>query len=100
MSEKQPFLRAAGLVGAIIVCSRVLGLVRDMVLSACFGATRMGDLFLVAFELPNLVRRVLGEGSLSAFVVPIVTKVRSEEGEEKAWRFASNALTVLAALSL
>ena len=100
MNEKQPFLRAAGLVGAIIACSRVLGLVRDMVLSACFGATRMGDLFLVAFELPNLVRRVLGEGSLSAFVVPIVTKVRSEEGEEKAWRFGSNALTVLAALSL
>lgn len=100
MSEKRSFLKAAGIVGAITLLSRVLGLVRDMVLAACFGASRMGDIFLIAFELPNLVRRILGEGSLSAFVVPIFTDARNREGRERAWRFASNALTTLGLVAL
>lgn len=99
-SEKRPFLRAAGLVGAITLVSRFLGLARDVVLGACLGASRMGDVFWAAFELPNLARRVLGEGSLSAFIVPIFTKVRGEKGEAAAWRFASNALTVMGAATL
>ncbi len=99
-SGRRSFLRAAGLVGIITLISRFLGLVRDMVVAAAFGATRYGDIFNIAFELPNLVRRVLGEGSLSAFIVPVFTKVRDADGEARAWRFASNALTVLAALSL
>ena len=99
-SGRRSFLRAAGLVSVITLISRFLGLVRDVVVAAAFGATRYGDIFNIAFELPNLVRRVLGEGSLSAFIVPIFTKVRDAEGDGRAWRFASNALTVLAALSL
>lgn len=95
MSERQPFLRAAGIVGIITLFSRCLGLVRDMVLAALFGASRLGDVFLIAFELPNLARRILGEGSLSAFIVPIFTQVRKEQGTDAGWRFASNALTTL-----
>ncbi|NQU41693.1 murein biosynthesis integral membrane protein MurJ [bacterium] len=100
MSEKKPFLRAAGVVGAITLLSRVLGLARDMVLAAVFGASRVGDIFLIAFELPNLARRILGEGSLSAFIVPIFSKVRTDEGEEAGWKFASNALTTVGLFSL
>ncbi len=98
--QKRPFLQAARLVGVITLVSRFLGLLRDAVLASCFGASRISDIFWFAFELPNLVRRVLGEGSLSAFIVPIISKVRSEEGSKAAWRFASNALTVLAVLTL
>jgi putative peptidoglycan lipid II flippase len=87
-------------VGAATIFSRILGLVRDMVLAAALGSTRVADLFWIAFELPNLMRRVLGEGSLSAFVVPVFAKERLEKGEEAGWQFASNALTVLAAFSL
>jgi putative peptidoglycan lipid II flippase len=98
--SRRPLLEAAGLVGGVTILSRILGLVRDMVLAAALGATRVADVFWIAFELPNLMRRVLGEGSLSAFVVPIFAKERLERGEEAGWRFASNALTVLAAFSL
>jgi len=95
MSEKRPFLRAAGVVGFITVISRFLGLLRDMVLASVFGASRIGDIFQIAFELPNMTRRVLGEGSLSAFIVPIFSRVRAEEGEKRGWQFASNALTTI-----
>ncbi|KPK76413.1 MAG: hypothetical protein AMJ79_06755 [Phycisphaerae bacterium SM23_30] len=98
--QKQSFLHAARLVGVITLASRILGLLRDAVLASCFGASRISDIFWFAFELPNLMRRVLGEGSLSAFIVPILSKVRTEEGTASVWRFASNALTVLAALTL
>lgn len=100
MTEKKPFLQAAGLVGGIIAISRLLGLVRDMVLASVFGASRFADVFLIAFELPNLTRRILGEGSLSAFIVPIFSRVRAEEGEERGWKFASNALTTIGLASL
>ena len=70
--QKRPFLQAARLVGVITLASRFLGLARDVVLASCFGASRISDIFWFAFELPNLVRRVLGEGSLSAFIVPII----------------------------
>jgi putative peptidoglycan lipid II flippase len=95
MSEKRPFLRAAGVVGFITIISRFLGLFRDMVLASVFGASRIGDIFQIAFELPNMTRRVLGEGSLSAFIVPIFSRVRAEEGEKRSWQFASNALTTI-----
>ena len=97
---KKPFLYAARLVSLITLASRILGLVRDIVLAACFGASRISDIFWFAFELPNLLRRVLGEGALSAFIVPIITKVRTEQGSASAWRLASNALTVLALITL
>ncbi len=71
-----------------------------MVLTTCFGMNWVGDVFLLAFEIPNLARRILGEGSLSAFIVPIFTKLRAQEGAESGWRFACNALTVLAVFSL
>ncbi|MFP4580294.1 MAG: murein biosynthesis integral membrane protein MurJ [Candidatus Sumerlaeia bacterium] len=100
MSERKPFLKSAGIVSAITLFSRCLGLVRDMVLAACFGASRTGDIFLIAFELPNLARRILGEGSLSAFIVPVFSRVRKAEGEDGGWRFASNALTTLGLFSL
>lgn len=93
-------LRTARLVGGITLISRVLGLLRDMVLTACFGMTWVADVFMLAFEVPNLVRRILGEGSLSAFIVPIFSKMRAEEDMDAAWRFACNALTVLAFVSL
>ncbi|MCP4712826.1 MAG: murein biosynthesis integral membrane protein MurJ [Planctomycetes bacterium] len=97
---KKSFLYAARLVSLITLASRILGLVRDGVLAACFGASRISDIFWFAFELPNFFRRVLGEGALSAFIVPIFTKVRTEQGDTSAWRLASNALTVLSMITL
>jgi putative peptidoglycan lipid II flippase len=60
------------------------------------GHNWLSDTFQLSFEIPNLARRVLGEGSLSAFIVPVFTRKRTQEGEAAGWRFASNALVTMA----
>ena len=100
MSEKKSLLKAAGIVSAITLLSRMLGLVRDAVIAARLGAGYFSDCFNIAFEIPNLARRVLGEGSLSAFIVPVYSRTRKEESEEAGWRFVSNALNVFIILTL
>ncbi len=98
MSEKRTFIRSASIVAAITSLSRVLGLVRDATIGALLGATRVSDCFWLAYELPNLARRVLGEGSLSAFIVPLFSAERREKGEKEGWRYAANALTAITIL--
>src|SRR5437660_12491476 len=61
--------RATGIVGLAILCSRVLGLIREVVFAALFGAARYMDVFLTAFHAPNLLRDLLAVGALPpAFV--------------------------------
>ena len=69
-------LRNISVVAAVTMGSRVLGLVRDMLLSAVFGTTALASAFVTAFTLPNLFRRLLGEGALTAAFVPTATTVR------------------------
>lgn len=94
-SEKRAVLRAAGLVGGITLLSRFTGLIRDALLAAIFGSSRTLDVFLTSFELSNLTRRVLGEGALSSFVVPLLAERRHEAGEQAGWRFLNLAANVL-----
>ncbi len=93
-------MKAAGVVGAITLLSRVLGLVRDAVIAATLGAGYLSDCFNIAFEIPNLARRVLGEGALSAFIVPVYTQRRLEQSDEMGWRFVSNALNTFTLLTM
>jgi putative peptidoglycan lipid II flippase len=106
MSEKRSLsadqaglLRTAGWVGALTILSRVVGLLRDIVIASRLGANYISDCFNIAFEIPNLARRVLGEGALSAFIVPIYTHLRAEKGEKASWLFVSNALNCLVLVS-
>lgn len=98
-SEKRTVLRAAGLIGAITLLSRFTGLIRDSLLAAIFGSSRTLDVFLTSFELSNLTRRVLGEGALSSFVVPLMAERRHEDGEEAGWRFLNLAANVMLAVA-
>jgi putative peptidoglycan lipid II flippase len=65
---------ALGTIGAATLASRVLGYVRDMVVALAFGAGPVTDAFFVAFRIPNILRRLLGEGALSTAVVPVFTE--------------------------
>lgn len=94
MSEKRRLLHAAGLIGAFTLFSRFTGLLRDMVLAALFGATRLADTFNTSFELVNQIRRVLGEGALSSFIVPIFTEHRHADPKE-AWRFFNRTVNFM-----
>ena len=71
MSENRRIARAAGQVSALTLASRVAGLVRDAVTGYYFGAGPAADAFFVAFRLPNLLRRLVGEGAMSAAFVPV-----------------------------
>jgi len=87
--------RHAGLTGAATLVSRVLGLVRDQVIAALFGAGDEMDAFVVAFRIPNLVRDLFAEGAMSAAFVPTFTAYLTRRGRADAWRLANNVLTML-----
>jgi putative peptidoglycan lipid II flippase len=83
-------------VGLATVLSRLLGFARDMLIARMLGAGPVADAFLVAFRLPNLLRRVLGEGGLNAPFVPVYLDLRADSGVEAAKRFAGEAFAWLA----
>ncbi|MCI2430594.1 murein biosynthesis integral membrane protein MurJ [Candidatus Acetothermia bacterium] len=74
--------------------SRVLGLVRDVLIAHLFGASRAYDAYLIAFMIPHMLRRLLAEGALSSAFVPLFTERLSRESVNGATRFANNVLTV------
>ncbi|MCC7416511.1 MAG: murein biosynthesis integral membrane protein MurJ [Acidobacteria bacterium] len=88
-------VRSAGLTGAATLASRILGLVRDQVLAAIFGAGNDMDAFIVAFRIPNLVRDLFAEGAMSAAFVPTFTRHLTRDGRARAWRLGNNVLNAL-----
>ncbi|MBS3755682.1 MAG: murein biosynthesis integral membrane protein MurJ [Desulfobacterales bacterium] len=95
MDEKQNVSRAAGVIGLATLISRILGFVRDMVIAWFFGAGRLSDAFFVAFRIPNLLRRLFAEGTLSMAFVPVFTEQMSRHGREEAFALARSALRML-----
>ena len=83
--EQCAVARNAAVMGAATLVSRVLGFVRDAVLAFALGAGPLADAFLVAFRLPNLLRRLFGEGSLSMAFVSVFCATRSRQGDERAF---------------
>ncbi|MBB6429404.1 murein biosynthesis integral membrane protein MurJ [Algisphaera agarilytica] len=91
------FVGHAALVSALTLVSRMLGLVRDAVLAAVFGASMVLDAFLIGFIVPNLFRRLFGEGALTAAFIPRYTKLLKDD-PALARRFASLCVVVVAML--
>jgi len=92
--------RSAGLSGAATLTSRLLGLAREQVLAARFGAGNEMDAFYVAFRIPNLVRDLFAEGAMSAAFVPAFTRHLTLHGRAAAWRLANNVLNALLVTTL
>lgn len=86
--------RATGVVGVAILCSRVLGLVREVVFAALFGASRNMDAFLTAFRAPNMLRDLFAEGALSTAFVTTFSKKIAAEGDQSAWGLANKIATL------
>ena len=93
--EKQKVARAAGVVGAATLASRVGGFVRDLVIAYFFGAGPAADAFFVAFRIPNLLRRLFAEGTLTVAFVPVFTQAMTKEGQKAALRLARATATLL-----
>jgi putative peptidoglycan lipid II flippase len=85
-------------VGGATATSRILGFVRDMFIAAALGTGPVADAFFVAQRLPNLFRRLFAEGAFASAFVPLFTRSHESDGEEAAFRFASESMAALAAL--
>ncbi len=93
--ETRSVVKAAGLIGVATFSSRVLGFVRDMVLARLFGATPAADAFFVAYRIPNLLRELFAEGSMSAAFIPVFTEYHTLKSKRDAWELASATFTTL-----
>ncbi len=95
-------LKATGTIGGLTLISRVLGMVRDMLMARYVGAGLASDAFLIAWRLPNLFRALFAEGAFAAVFVPMFNRrmteaeaARAESGKAAAVDFASQILSVL-----
>ena len=86
MDEKRNITKAAGLMSIATFISRILGYAKDMILAVFFGATGLSDTFFVAFRIPNLLRELFAEGSMSSAVIPVLTEHQTKYGDEEAKR--------------
>ena len=95
MESNKKLGQTAGTVGGMTLISRLLGFIRDLVIAMQFGATFAADAFFVAFRIPNVQRKILGEGAISAAFIPVFTEIRIKKGEEDAWKMAANLFNIL-----
>ncbi|MEA3429386.1 MAG: lipid II flippase MurJ, partial [Thermodesulfobacteriota bacterium] len=95
MSENTRVTKAAGVVGAATLLSRLFGFIRDVVIAWFFGAGLSADAFFVAFRIPNLLRRLFAEGSLSIAFIPVFTEYMTVKGREEAFKLARAAMWLL-----
>jgi len=87
--------KASGVIAIAVMCSRVLGLIREILFNSLFGTAAMG-LFIIAFRIPNLLRDLFAEGALSTAFVTVFSQRIEKDGERSAWVLASKMMTLVA----
>jgi putative peptidoglycan lipid II flippase len=97
-NENDRVTKAAGVVGSATLLSRIFGFIRDVVIAWFFGAGLSSDAFFVAFRIPNLLRRLFAEGSLSVAFIPIFTETLTSQGKDEAFEMARSAVRLLSIL--
>ena len=83
-----------------VFLSRISGLARDIFMTGFFGTTYVADAFNASFQIPNLLRKLFGEGALSAAFIPIYNEIKLKEGKKGQINFALNVLSLLSAFLL
>lgn len=88
-------LKSSGAMAAATLTSRVLGMVREMVYARFMGTSWVASAFILAFQIPNLFRRLLGEGALTAAFIPIFKEKEKRDGDEAMWHAANAVISGL-----
>src|SRR5213595_2238778 len=88
-------LKSSGAMSAATLVSRILGLVREQVYARFMGTSAVAGAFQMAFTVPNLFRRLLGEGALTAAFIPIFKEKEKTAGEAEMWRAANAVISGL-----
>src|SRR6266480_5163313 len=86
-------LKSSGALASATLTSRILGMVREIVYAQFMGDTPVASAFKLAFQIPNLFRRLLGEGALSAAFIPIFKAKEKSENEQEMWRVANAVIS-------
>jgi putative peptidoglycan lipid II flippase len=100
MSENHRITKAATVIGTGTLLSRILGFFRDMVIANFFGAGMAADAFFVAFRIPNLWRRLVGEGSLTISFIPVYTEYLTQRSEQETRKVTHVAFTIAGVILL
>ena len=95
MAQDSRYLGSAKLIAICTLTSRITGLARDIVLNRTFGQNWVQDAFNYGFLIPNLFRRLFGEGALSAVFVPVFTDVLDKDGRPAAWTLLGRVTSLL-----
>jgi putative peptidoglycan lipid II flippase len=93
MSEHRNLLRSASVISAATVLSRILGYIRDSRVAFLLGAGTANDAYTIAYRIPNLLRRLVGEGAVSAVFIPVFSRYLASDKRKDAWEFANAMLT-------
>src|SRR5215510_4620199 len=95
MNEHRHLLKSASLISALTILSRLFGYIRDFRIAFLLGAGAAADAYTTAYRIPNLLRRLVAEGAVSAAFVPVFSRYVAEKRHKDAWEFANTILTVI-----
>jgi len=96
LSDKKQILKSASIITLVTVMSRILGYVRDQRYTLLLGTSLAADSFVLAYRIPNLFRRLVAEGSMTASFIPVFTTYMREKSPEEVWGFANRLFWTLA----
>ena len=96
MTDKKHILKSASIISLVTIVSRVLGYVRDQRITLLLGTTLSADAYVLAYRIPNLFRRLVAEGSMTASFIPVFSGYMREKSKEEVWDFANRLFWTLA----
>jgi putative peptidoglycan lipid II flippase len=95
LTDKKSILKSASIISLVTVASRILGYVRDQRITLLLGTSFAADAYVLAYRIPNLFRRLVAEGSMTASFIPVFTTYMREKSKEEVWDFANRLFWTL-----
>ena len=95
LMTNRKLLKSTGIISGATVTSRILGFVRDILIAGRFGTGLFADAFFVAFRIPNMLRDMVGEGAMTAAIVPVLTEYSHTRSKEEYWEVARVILNLM-----
>jgi len=96
LTDKKQILKSASIITLVTIISRILGYVRDQRIAVLLGTTEISVAYQVAFRIPNLFRRLVAEGAMTASFIPVFANYMREKGGREVWDFANKLFWTLA----
>lgn len=96
LTEKKQILKSASVITLVTITSRIFGYIRDQRITLLLGTSLLADSFVLAYRIPNLLRRLVAEGSMTASFIPVFTTYLADKPREEVWDFANRLFWTLA----